>query len=62
MITINHGDQVVTLEEIRVTKPNTTEGTGTIKLVFVDERGLIYLIDRHNGLDILSFSAGGGEG
>jgi hypothetical protein len=30
--------------------------------VFVDERGLIYLIDRHRGLDILSFShaAGGG--
>jgi hypothetical protein len=30
--------------------------------VFVDERGLIYLIDRHTGLDILRFSAGGGEG
>jgi hypothetical protein len=30
--------------------------------VFVDERGLIYLIDRHNGLDILRFSTGVGGG
>jgi hypothetical protein len=30
--------------------------------VFVDGRGLIYLIDRHNGLDVLEFSAGAGEG
>jgi len=30
--------------------------------VFVDERGLIYLIDRHNGLDVLRFSARAEEG
>jgi hypothetical protein len=29
--------------------------------VFVDERGLIHLIDRQAGLDILRFSGGGGE-
>lgn len=26
--------------------------------VYVDERGLVYLIDRHAGLDILEFSGG----
>jgi len=30
--------------------------------VFVDERDLIYLIDRHNGLDILGLSIGAGGG
>jgi hypothetical protein len=30
--------------------------------VFVDERGLIYLIDRHRGLDVLTFSTRAGEG
>lgn len=26
--------------------------------VYVDERGLVYLVDRHAGLDILEFSGG----
>ncbi len=42
--------------------PEPAEGFGSPQSndVFVDERGLIYLIDRHRGLEILRFSAGAG--
>jgi hypothetical protein len=44
--------------------PEPVEGYGFPQSndVFVDGRGLIYLIDRHNGLDILRFSSDSGGG
>jgi hypothetical protein len=41
--------------------PQPAEGFPQSNDVFVDERGLIYLIDRHRGLDVLRFSPGGGK-